>query len=325
MMMSSREFIALGTSSQVPTRERSHNSYLLRWDGEDFLWDPGEGTQRQLTLAGISAVSVRHICITHFHGDHCLGLAGVVQRLSLEQCGHPVHLYYPESGQPYVERLSDSAIFRREAEIIWHPIKDESEGMVELYRTDKYVLQAHPLDHSVPTVGFRLEELEGVRFIPEKLDSAKVIGPMVGELQRKGYIRSEDRMVRLEEVSVRRPGSIFAFIMDTSPCPGAVALAKDADLLVMEATYTSEHKSLAKLYLHSTAADAADVACRAGARQLALTHFSQRYLNVDQHLQDARRIFANVIVLNDLDHIEIPRRRYREQKAAADFTKESES
>jgi len=308
MKMSGREFIALGTSSQVPTRERSHNAYLLRWDGEDFLLDPGEGTQRQLTLAGVAAGSVRHICITHFHGDHCLGLAGIEQRLSLEESGHPVHLYYPESGQTYVERLCAAAIYRRKAEIIRHPISEASDGMMELFRTEEYVLKAYSLNHSVPTVGFRLEELEGIRFIPEKLDSARITGPMVGELRRKGHIRTEGGIVYLEEVSVPRPGSVFAFVMDSRPCPGAVALAKDADLLVMEATYTSEHQELADLYLHSTAADAADTASKAGAHRLALTHFSQRYSNADQHLQDARRVFTNVIVLNDLDHIEIPRR-----------------
>jgi len=309
MKMSDREFIALGTSSQVPTRKRSHNSYLLRWDGENFLFDPGEGTQRQLILAGVAAGSIGHICITHFHGDHWLGLAGVAQRLSLEQCGHPVNLYYPESGQTYVDRLCDAAIYRREAEIIQHPISEESDGMIELFRTKKYVLKAHPLNHSVPTVGFRVEELDFIRFIPERLKSAKVTGPMVGELQRKGHIRSEDRIVYLEDVSVPQPGNIFAFIMDTRPCPGAVALAKDADLLVMEATYTSDHQALANLYLHSTAADAADTAYKAGAHRLALTHFSQRYSNVAQHLQDAGRIFTNVNVLNDLDRIEIPRRK----------------
>lgn len=306
--MSGRELIALGTSSQVPTRERSHNAYLLRWDGEDFLLDPGEGAQRQLTLAGVGVSSIRHICITHFHGDHCLGLAGIAQRLSLEECLRPVHLYYPESGQVYIERLCDAAIYRGKAEIIRHPIRDASDGMIELFRTNKYVLNAHPLDHSVPTVGFRLEETEGVRFIPEKLDAAKVEGPMVGELQRKGHILSQDRIVRLEDVSVPRPGSIFAFVMDTRPCAGAIALAKDADLVLMEATYGSEHQELANLYLHSTAADAAGTAVRAGAHRLALTHFSQRYVNVEQHLQEAGRIFPNVVVLNDLDRVEIPRR-----------------
>jgi ribonuclease Z len=307
--MSTREFIALGTSSQAPTRERSHNSYLLRWDGEGFLFDPGEGTQRQLTLAGVAAGSIHSICITHFHGDHCLGLAGIVQKLSLEGCDHPVHVYFPGSGQLFIERLCSSAIYAPQVELVMHPIGPQTDLMIELGRQGGYALRSYALDHSVPTIGFRLEEQEGLKFIPEKLDAAGVQGPMIGELQRKGWIQVGGRTVRSEEVTIRRPGSIFAFVMDTRPCPGAVALAKDADLLVMEATYTSERQDLANLYYHSTAADAARTALNAGARMLALTHFSQRYPNASQHLLEALEIFDNVIVLNDFDRIDIPRRR----------------
>jgi ribonuclease Z len=304
--MGVRELIALGTSSQVPTRERNHNAYLLRWDGEGFLFDPGEGAQRQLTFAGVAARSVHHICITHFHGDHCLGLAGIVQRLSLDHCEHPVHLYYPESGQHYVDRLCAASIFQPQFELVFHPIPS-TETMLELNRTSEFALAAHALDHTVPTIGFRIEEPPGRRFLIEKLKEAGVHGPMVGELQRKGSIQVGDSVVHLEDVTVLRVGMIFAFVVDTRPCPGAVALAKNADLLVMEATYTSEHEDLAGLYFHSTAGDAARTAKNAGARSLALTHFSQRYPDAKQHLADAEAIFPNVIALNDLDRVVISR------------------
>jgi ribonuclease Z len=305
--MSSRELIALGTGSQVPTRVRSHNAYLLRWDGEGFLFDPGEGTQRQLAIAGIAPSSVHHICITHFHGDHSLGLAGIVQRLSLDRCESTVNLYYPESGQPYVERLCGASIFETQLKLIFHPIPS-STGMVELHRAGQYTLMAHALDHRVPTIGFRLEESPRRHFLIEELNRAGVSGPMVGELQREGSILAGGHLVRLEDVTVSRAGSIFAFVMDTRPCSGAVVLAKDADLFVMEATYISEHAELARQYFHSTAGDAARVAQRAGARQLAITHFSQRYPDAVQHLADAREIFPNVIALNDFDRIAISRR-----------------
>jgi ribonuclease Z len=305
--MSSRELIALGTSSQVPTRERSHNAYMLRWDGEGLLFDPGEGTQRQLTLAGVSAHSIHRICITHFHGDHCLGLAGIVQRLSMDRCDHPVHLYYPESGQAYIDRLCTAAIYQAQVELVLHPVGSCPE-MLELDRGEGYALMARELDHSVPTIGFRVEEPPGIRFVQEKLDQAGIHGPIVGELQRKGSIDVGRKPVRLEDVTVPRPGNAFAFVMDTRPCPGAVALARDGDLLLMEATYTSEHQDLAKFYSHSTAADAANAASAGGARKLALAHFSQRYPDAEQHLADARAIFPNVIALKDLDRVEIPRR-----------------
>ncbi len=306
--MSTRELIALGTSSQVPTRERSQNAYMLCWDGEGFMLDPGEGAQRQLTLAGISASFIHNICITHFHGDHCLGLAGIVQRLSLEGCAHPLHVYYPESGNVYCERLCSASMYQRQIELVLHPVTPLSGAEIVLKRTDKYTLKAQQLEHTVPTIGFRLEEAERLRFVPEKLERAGVQGSSVGELQRQGWTLAGNRVVRLEEVTIQRPGSIVAFIMDTRPCSAAVALAKDADLLVMEATYTSEHQDLARYYGHATALEAAETANRAGAHRLALTHFSQRYSSANQHLTDAQEIFADVVVLNDLDRVDIPRR-----------------
>jgi ribonuclease Z len=114
--------------------------------------------------------------------------------------------------------------------------------------------------------------------------------------------------VNLKDVAMHRPGSVFAFVMDTRVCESAVALARDADLLVMEATYTSENQELADHYWHCTAADAARTAAMAGARRLAMTHFSQRNLESGQHLRDAREIFPNSIALNDLDRVDIPRR-----------------
>jgi ribonuclease Z len=96
--VSVRELVVLGTSAQVPTRTRAHHGALLRWDDEAILFDPGEGTQRQLSLAGVSPSSITRICLTHLHGDHCLGLPGVLQRLALDDLERPVHLYFPASG-----------------------------------------------------------------------------------------------------------------------------------------------------------------------------------------------------------------------------------
>ena len=307
-LMSRREFIALGTSSQVPTRDRNHNSCLLLWDGEGFLFDPGEGTQRQLTLAGVGACAIHHIGISHFHGDHCLGLAGVVQRLSLDHCEHPVHVYYPQSGQDYLDRLCNASVYRAEVELVFHPVAESGGGLIELCRGGHYVLATHALEHSIPAIGFRLEELEGLSFLPDKLEAAGVRGPLVGELERQGAVQVGGRVVCLGEVTRLRPGSAFAFVMDTRPCPGAAALAREADLLVMEATYASEHQELAERYRHCTSADAARTALKAGARALGMTHFSQRYADTQGHLREAREIFANSVALNDLDRFEIARR-----------------
>jgi len=206
-----------------------------------------------------------------------------------------------------MERLCNASIYNSGIELLMHPLAPANGELVEIHREAGYLLKAHSLDHSVPTVGFRIEELDGRTFLPEKLKAAKVCGPMVAELKREGWIASEDGIVRLEDVSVHRPGSVLAFVMDSRPCFGAIALAKNANLLVMEATFLSQHRELADLYAHSTAADAAETALAAGAHRLALGHFSQRYPTADEHLAEAKRVFAESIVLADLDRVDIPR------------------
>ena len=110
--VSVRELVVLGTASQVPTRHRNHNGYLLRWDGEGILFDPGEGTQRQMLRAGVAAHDLNRICVTHFHGDHSLGLAGVIQRINLDRVPHPVTAHYPARGQRFFDRLRYATAYR---------------------------------------------------------------------------------------------------------------------------------------------------------------------------------------------------------------------
>jgi ribonuclease Z len=306
--MSARELFALGTSSQVPTRRRGHGGYFLRWDDEGFLFDPGDGTQRQLLLAGIPSTAIHHICITHFHGDHCLGLPGILQRLSLDRCEHPVVVHYPASGQIFFERLRHASIYHDAVTIVPAPIP-EGDGPLLLASTERHRVSAMRLDHPVPTFGFRIEAPAGRRFVPERLEAAGVRGPRVGELARAGVLDVEGRKVRVEEVSEPRPPSAFAFVMDTRACEAATALARDADLVVMEATYAARDAELAAAYGHATAADAARTAVSAGAHRLAITHFSQRYHDAAEHLEEARALFPASMALEDLERVEIPRRR----------------
>jgi ribonuclease Z len=307
--MSVRELIALGTGSQVPTRRRNHNGYFVRWDDEGFLFDPGEGTQRQMTFGDLPARAIHRVFVTHFHGDHCLGLAGIIQRLSLDRCEHPVAVHYPKSGEAYFERLRYASMYYPAVTLLPSPVDDDAQGLVPIAQTERYVIYAHALEHGVPTVGYRIEERAGRRFVTERLAAAGITGPMVGELSRTGAIEIGGRIVTLDAVTEPRPGSTFAFVMDTRPCAGALALARDADLLVMEATYNSADQDLATSYMHSSAADAARVAREAGARALAITHFSQRYSSTETHVTEARAIFPDTVALEDFGRVRIPRRR----------------
>lgn len=307
--MSSREVIFLGTSSQVPTRQRNHNALFLAWDDLGILFDPGEGTQRQMVRAGLAASRITHIALTHFHGDHCLGLPGVLQRLSLDGVGHAVEVIYPRSGQVYLERLRHASLFHERATLVPRPVSGPAGTEVVVTRRGAFTLTACPLDHGVPCYGYRLQEADGQRLVPELLERAGLSGPAVGELQRRGTIVHEGREVRLEDVSVPRPGQAFALVMDTRPCPGARQLARGADLLVCEATYLDAAAAEAHAHYHMTAGQAAALAREAGARRLALTHFSQRYRELEPFAAEAAAVHADVVAARDLDRVAVPPRR----------------
>lgn len=298
-----RELVVLGTSSQVPTRERNHNGYLLRWDGQGLLFDPGEGTQRQMILAGVPSSAVTRICLTHVHGDHTFGLPGVLSRLSLDGVEHPVDLHYPASGDAVVRALV--ALARPGADLRLHPHGAAGEVAPGLV--------VEPLAHRVETYGFRLVEPDGRSLVPARLDAAGVRGADVGTLVRDGRWGG----VTLDDVSVPRPGQGFAFVMDTAPCAGAEALAQDVDLLVAEATYADEDAALAREHRHLTAGQAGALAGAAGVGELVLTHFSSRYPDVGPLVEQARRAAAGsrraggtrVRAADDLDRVPLPHRR----------------
>jgi ribonuclease Z len=300
-----RELIVLGTASQAPTRHRNHNGYLLLWDGEGLLFDPGEGTQRQLLLAGVPASSVTRLCLTHFHGDHCLGVPGVVQRFSVDAVRHAVMAYFPASGSEYFAHLRHACIFHERADVREVPVAADGQVAHDAFG----VLEARRLDHSVDTIGYRLVEPDRQHFVPELLAHYGIAGPAVGELQRAGSIRAGDRIVALSEVSTPRRGQRFAFVMDTRLCDGVYALAEDADLLVIEATFLTEDADLATRYGHLTARQAARVAEDCGVRRLVLTHFSQRYTDMTRHREEAAEVFGgDLIVAEDLARIPVPKR-----------------
>jgi ribonuclease Z len=300
-----RELVVLGTAGQVPTRERNVNGYLLRWDEEALLFDPGEGTQRQMLHAGVKATSITRILLTHFHGDHCLGLPGVVQRLALDGVSRPVRLYYHASGQGYLERLLGSSAHFSRAPVDLRPVQDP--GLVD--PGPPFSVSAGRLEHNVPVWGWRISEPDGRRILPDRLAALGIEGAAIGELQRTGSIAAGDRTVTLDEVSEVRPGQHFAFVMDTRICDAAVELARDADMLVTECTYLSSEGDLAARYGHLTAADAARIAKQAGARLLVLTHYSQRYADTAPLLAEARAIFPNTVAAADLTIIPVPSRR----------------
>ncbi len=301
--MTDRELILLGTASQVPTRERNHHATALRFDDELLLFDPGEGTQRQLLHAGLSAAKVTRVLLTHFHGDHCLGLPGVLQRMAVDRPGHAVDVVFPASGQEHLDTLRHLAATGDAVEVREHPSRA---GNV---LASRLTITAAWLDHRVDTLGYRVAEPDGRRILPDRLEAVGVSGTDIGRLQRDESITVAGRTVTLDDVSVPRRGQSVAFVMDTRWCEGALALADGVDVLVCEATFLERHADLAPRYGHLTAAQAARLAVEAGARRLVLTHFSQRYPDPGEIAAEAGAVFDDVVVAADLDRVALPPRR----------------
>jgi ribonuclease Z len=175
--MSVRDLTILGCSSQQPTRQRNHGAYLVRWNDEGFLFDPGEGTQRQFIFANIAPTCVTRIFVSHFHGDHCIGLGSMLMRLNLDKVSHPIHCYYPASGKVYFDRLRYGTIYHETIKVVEHPI--DKEGLVE--EEGGFRIEAYFLEHGVDNIGWRIQEADTRKFDQQKLNLYGIRGPVVRE------------------------------------------------------------------------------------------------------------------------------------------------
>jgi ribonuclease Z len=275
------DLIFLGTSSATPTPRRNVSSLALLLEKECLLIDAGEGTQRQIQRSGFRRGRIDRILITHLHGDHFYGLIGLLTSFQLNRREEPLQLGGPPGLARYIDfmkRLSQTD-FGYELRIDEWPGLREPTPVVE---TEDFVISAAPLRHRLYTLGYRVEE----RPRPGRFDAARAdqLGVPFGP-ERSRLIRGQDltlpdgRVVRSAEVvGPSRPGTTVALCTDTAPCPQAVALARGVDLLVHEATFHPDDAAHARRTQHSTTDDAARAAREAGARQLAITHFSTRYM-----------------------------------------------
>lgn len=301
--MSARDIIILGCSSQQPTRFRNHGAYLVRWNGEGLLFDPGEGTQRQFIFADVAPPVVTRIFISHFHGDHCLGLGSMLMRLNLDKVTHPIHCYYPASGKKFFDRLRYCCIYKENIHVVEHPVKEA--GLVE--DDGKFRIEADFLDHGVENIGWRITEPDTIKFHKEELKKIGLDGPIVRQLEKEGKVQFKDREVFLEEVSHVRKGDTFSYVVDTRICPQAIKLAKNAKVLICESTYLDSERALAKEYRHMTAKQAAQIAVDANVEMLILTHYSARYRDVEELANEAREIFPNTFAADDLKRFLFPK------------------
>lgn len=298
--MSTKDIIILGCSSQQPTRKRNHGAYLVRWNNEGLLFDPGEGTQRQFIFANVAPTCVSRIFISHFHGDHCLGLGSMLMRLNLDKVTHPIHCYYPAKYKKNFDYLRYGCIYHENIKVVEHPVAND--GIVA--EDDNFKIEATFLEHGIDNIGWRISEKDKLKFEKSLLEKYQIRGANVGKLEKEGKLETKDGLVLLKDVSFLVKGDVFAYVVDTKPCMQAEEIAKNASILLCESTYTEEHKDLASVYLHMTAKEAATLAKKANVKLLILTHFSARYQDTTEFEKEAKEIFPNTIIAEDLKKID---------------------
>lgn len=294
----------LGTSGMVPTKERNVQGIYLEFDGEGILVDCGEGTQRQMNIAGINRNKVRKVLISHWHGDHVSGLIGLIQTvgnalLNKDASEVPrLEIYGPTGTKEHMHHLLNSCIFELKVDL--QVIELNPRSLERFIDREKYAIDCIHLDHSTPCLGFRFVEKSRRRIDLKKASELGLEeGPALGELSRGKKISWKGAEVHPDDVTVSTPERKVSFILDTAICAECYQLAENADILVSEAAFSSELEHKAEQYKHMTAKQAAQIASRAGVKKLILTHLSQRYKTPEQVLDDAAGVFENVEVAYD--------------------------
>ncbi len=289
----------LGTGNAIPTIKRNHTSILLTYKNENILIDCGEGTQRQFKLADLSPSKLKKILITHWHGDHVLGLPGLLQTLAMSEYSGTLEIYGPEGTQRYFELLNKIFHFKI-------PLKIKEVNGIFFENSD-FALEAQPMKHGAPTLAYSFTIKEKRRLDKKKLKKLKLPNsPILKQLQEGKDIIYNGKKIKSSQISYIENSKKITFILDTAPNENAIKLAKDSDLLICESSFSSEEKSLAEEYLHLTAEQAATIAKKSKSLRLILTHISQRHEHAPEKIQkEAQKLFKKTSLAKDLDVVEI--------------------
>lgn len=296
--------VFLGTGGSLPTPNRNPSAILINRKGELILFDCGEGTQQQMMRAK-TGMKLSSIFITHFHADHFLGIPGLIQTMSFNGRKEDLDIYGPRRTKQFVRYLIEMGYYKLGFSIKAH----ELEGG-EVIDRGEYVIRVVATDHSIPSVGYVLEEKRRPgRFNREKaIELGVPVGRLFSKLQKGESVIVNGREIHPSQVmGPSRPGRKLVYSGDTRPCSAIENASRGADLLIHDATLTDELKEWAIETKHTTSKEAAQLAKDAGVKQLVLTHISSRYSeNAQPLLEDAKKIFENVRIAEEFMVIEIP-------------------
>ncbi len=298
--------IFLGTAGSVPTSQRALPALLIRRKGEYLMFDCGEGTQRQMIKAKLSFHRKMKIFITHMHGDHMLGLPGLLQTMSMMDRERPLKIYGPKGIGSFLNAVKESIQFGLTFPVEIYEIAKE--GII--CEEKEYVVETVWANHVIPSLAYALiENPRPGKFNPEKARKLGIPeGPLWSKLQHGETVRLADGRVVVprEVVGDPRRGRKIAYSGDTRPFEKLIKLAEDADMLIHDATLDDSLAERAKEEGHSTPSQAAEAALKAKAKQLVLYHISARYRHPEILLEQAKKIFPETLVAEDFMRIDIP-------------------
>lgn len=302
------KIIPLGISSGKPTLRRNVSALAVAREAEWLLFDCGEGTQMQVGRAGLSPSRLAGVFITHLHGDHFNGVSGLLSTMGLDRRVKELALVGPAGISEYLKMLARLKILYVNYPLNLSEYPEMARPRV-VYEAEQFTVTALGLEHRIFAMGYRVEERPRPgRFDVERAHALGIPeGPLYGRLQSGHTVILPDgrRIEPSEVLGPPRPGKSVAYCTDTRPCKAAVELARDVDLLVHEATFTEEMAGEAREFGHSTAAQAAKIAKQARARRLLITHFSTRYPDPSPLLEEARAIFPETVLAEELVAIDV--------------------
>ncbi len=298
------QIVFLGTSAATPTKSRGLSSVALIRDGDLLIFDAGEGTQHALARAKVGLNRETKIFITHMHGDHCVGLLGIIQSMSMAGRDKPLDVFGPRALFGFIRNSAKYLRFGISFPLRVHQVHDGT-----IAKAKDYKVLAAQGEHSSPNFGYVLEE--NARTGIFKPNKAKQLGVPIGELWSKlqsgKTVSVGKRRVRPDQVlGKRRSGRKIGISGDTRPTDKLIKFFSKSNLLIFDSTYSEQHQHLAKERLHSTAKEAARIAKKSASTLLVLTHFSSRYTDVKPLEAEAREIHPNTIAAHDMMRLAVP-------------------
>jgi len=290
----------LGTGNAIPTKERNHTAIYVSFANENILVDCGEGTQRQFRKADLSPTKITKILLTHWHGDHILGLPGILQTLAMSNYTGTLKIYGPKGTKNFMNILKDLIRdFNIKLEI--HEVSGK------FLETKDFFIEAAQMSHGIPANAYSIVFKDKIRLDKNKIRKLKLPNsPLLGKLQAGQDIVFNNKKIKASQVTYLEKGKKITFILDTGMNDNTIKIAKNSDLLITESTFLSKEKEKAKEYKHLTVTDAATIAKRSKSKLLVLTHISQRYeKNLKPIEVEAKKTFKNVKIVKDLDSLTI--------------------